>query len=117
MSQPQELEVWFLLPAIRREMSNSLKKLGFKQKDIATKIGVTGAAVSQYLSDKRANHIDLSNNVKKGIDISAIKIANNEGNIIEEIQKACNIAKKEKVLCEIHAKEGFNIKNCEICLK
>ncbi|PLW80872.1 transcriptional regulator [Candidatus Woesearchaeota archaeon] len=116
MNQPQELEVWYLLPTIRKELVLSLKNLGLKNKEISNKLGITESAISQYIKNKRGNKCSLSNIILKNINISAKKIIEN-GNVIEEIQKNCDLAKKEKILCKIHKEQGFNIKNCNICIK
>ena len=42
------------VPAIKAKLAKELKKKGCSQKEIATILGVTEAAVSQYLSGKRA---------------------------------------------------------------
>lgn len=117
MIQPQELEVWFLLPTIRKELACSLKGLGLKQKDVALKMGLTESAVSQYIKDKRANKIKLSLKLKKEIKLSASKIVENKSTVIKEINNACNSAKKEKILCKLHKSNGFDIEGCTICLK
>jgi predicted transcriptional regulator len=45
---PQELEVWYVLPSLRREMARLMIKKGIPQKDIAGILGVTEPAVTQY---------------------------------------------------------------------
>ncbi|HIH66091.1 MAG TPA: transcriptional regulator, partial [Nanoarchaeota archaeon] len=51
---PQELEVFYFIPAIRKELSVQMKKKGKGQREIANLLGITEAAVSQYISSKRA---------------------------------------------------------------
>lgn len=52
--QPCESAVKYKVPAIKAELARKLKKEGKSQKEIAKLLGVTEAAVSQYLSGKRA---------------------------------------------------------------
>jgi len=53
---PCEIVTWYLLPAIRREMSSIMvNEYEMQQKDAAKLLGVTNAAVSQYISRKRGN--------------------------------------------------------------
>ena len=66
--QPQEIEVFYILPALRRELAVSLKSAGKSQKAIAGLLGVTEAAVSQYFSSKRASQVKFSDSLKKAID-------------------------------------------------
>jgi predicted transcriptional regulator len=53
--QPCESAVKYKVPAIKAELARKLKKECKSQKEIAKLLGVTEAAVSQYLSGKRAN--------------------------------------------------------------
>ena len=44
---PQEIEVWYLIPAIRAELAKELLKEGINQTKIASILNITNAAVSQ----------------------------------------------------------------------
>ena len=87
-----ETYVWKVLPCIRRELAVSLTKYGLSQKEIAGKIGVTRAAVSQYFSDKRGCYVSFSEVMREEIDISVKKIYEG-GDVIGEICRLCCIAK------------------------
>jgi hypothetical protein len=53
------------VPAIKAKLAKDLKKKGCSQKDIATILGVTEAAVSQYISGKRAKQRkDVKDDIK-----------------------------------------------------
>lgn len=53
---PCEIVTWYLLPAIRREMSSIMvNEYEMQQKEVAKLLGVTNAAISQYISRKRGN--------------------------------------------------------------
>ena len=57
---PQEIEVWYIIPAIRRDMSKILvdeHKLSYER--TAEFLEITKAAVSQYINNKRAAKIRL----------------------------------------------------------
>ena len=57
---PQEIEVLFILPALRRELSKELiKTYGITYEKTGKLLGITKAAVSQYISHKRAAKIRL----------------------------------------------------------
>ena len=60
----QELEVWYILPAIRKAFAIEMIRQGIPQKRIAVLLGVTSAAISQYKNDKRAK--SRYNKYKKG---------------------------------------------------
>ncbi|MCX6667314.1 MAG: transcriptional regulator, partial [Euryarchaeota archaeon] len=51
---PCEYMMWNGLPVIRREIAEKMiNNFGLSQKDAAEKLGVTPAAICQYLSKKR----------------------------------------------------------------
>lgn len=54
MVLPCEIAANKIVPSIKAKLAKKLKKSGMKQKEIARLLGVTTAAVSQYLSGKRA---------------------------------------------------------------
>lgn len=115
MMQPQELEVWYVLPSIRREMAICLKTGGLSQKQIAKIMGLTESAISQYSKSKRAKEIQFSESVKNEIKKSSEKIKN-RACVTAEIQKICNLIKKKGILCKLH-KKYENVKTCGACLK
>ncbi len=91
---PCEIIVWNVLPCIRRALATSLFKKGLNQKEIANKIGVSSAAISQYLASKRGKNMRFNEKILKEIEKSADAIL--KGNdAIEEICKICKIIKEE----------------------
>ncbi|MBI4141030.1 helix-turn-helix domain-containing protein, partial [Candidatus Woesearchaeota archaeon] len=71
---PQEVEVFYLLPALRRDIAISLKTLGRDQKQIAKILGVSEPSVSHYFNSKRGADVEFSNDVKAAIRKSATAI-------------------------------------------
>ncbi len=116
---PQELEVWYVLPAIRRELAKVLvSKHHLSQRNAASAIGVTESAVSQYFKEKRAKDIVFDNNVMEHINQSASNIVNDKSCVIKELQAICTFFKKTGNLCKIHKQESTNLPcNCEVCVK
>lgn len=99
---PQEIEVWYIIPAIRKELSSILvKKYGFTLERAGEALGVSKAAVSQYLSKKRANSIVLPKELKKEIEKSAVSISKNEKNALKEILRILQVMKKKKCSCKV----------------
>ncbi len=90
---PCEIVVWYLLPVIRKELAGRLKEKGLTQNEIAKRMGVTPAAVSQYLNSKRGisglNGIPCS----KAMDALAEKVFLGETGISEGICGVCGICK------------------------
>ena len=69
-NMPQEIEVRYILPAIRRDFAKILVKEKEKsQKEAADILDITEAAVSQYIHNKRAKEVvfseDVSNEIRK----------------------------------------------------
>jgi predicted transcriptional regulator len=115
---PQEIEVWYILPLIRKELAKALLNYNLTQKEIASKLELTEAAVSQYLNEKRANLINLDNDIKQAIEKSAKKIATQNTNVIKEIQLISNLIWKNKTICKFHVRNDKSLKRtCDICFK
>lgn len=99
-AMPQEIDVWYILPAIRRELAFALKEEGMKQKDIAQRMRVTSAAVSQYMNNKRASEIKFNDKIKNEIKLSAKRVKNG-GNAIKEIFDVDKMIKQCKTICPL----------------
>lgn len=112
---PQELEVWYIIPAIRREFAKVMLDKGLSQKKIAETLGVTEAAVSQYMKSKRAADVEFKESVTEEIKNSVDKIVQG-GNMVKETQKICDLCKADLTLCELHRKHGLSDENCKVCL-
>ncbi len=116
MIYPQEIEVWYLLPAIRRELSKFLVNDGLTQREIASKLGITEAAVSQYLKEKRGNEVSFDEKMKNYIRISSKRIIL-KGEVMKEVEKIISFMRKTRFICGIHHKYDSSLpKNCEICI-
>jgi len=116
MLQPQEVEVFYILPAIRNELAVAMKSLGKPQKEIAGLLGVTEAAVSQYVSKKRGT-LDLPQNFKNAIISAAARITDTQS-MIRETQAIVTMAKEQRLICQLHERlEGEIPKGCDVCFK
>ncbi len=111
---PQEIEVWYILPAIRKELVIVLKEKGHSQKEIAKLLNITEPAVSQYAKEKRAKKIILPQEVKEFIKVSADKIKDSKI-AYHQIQKINDFIKHSKARCEIHMQLEENLCGCNIC--
>jgi predicted transcriptional regulator len=101
---PCEIIVWQILPAIRREIAKSLiQDFGLTQKEAAEKLGLTEAAVSRYISGKRADFEIPNGKVAKEIKESTNKIRNGDNKIvINETCRICDILKSNNLIKEIN---------------
>ena len=96
---PCEYMMWNGLPVIRKEIAVSMiDSFGLSQKEAAEKLGVTPAAVCQYLSRKRGKIEITDNGINKEIKISAEKIIQNgNGALIPETCRLCKIIRTRGV--------------------
>ncbi|MBS3086054.1 hypothetical protein J4225_05225 [Candidatus Pacearchaeota archaeon] len=119
MIMPQEVEVWYLLPALRRELANIfLKDYAINQRRISKMLGITESAVSQYLSSKRASELIFSLKERKKIKEAAKKIINKKQSVMKTLYNLSAFFMKSKVMCNFHKEHDKNIpKNCQVCFK
>ena len=96
---PCEYIVWHGLPLIRKEIVKSMiNDFGLSQNETAEKIGITPAAVSQYLSGKRAKEDIIDENVLKEIHKSTEKIIKlGEGAMASETCRLCKYISKNEI--------------------
>ncbi|HLF54438.1 MAG TPA: helix-turn-helix domain-containing protein [Candidatus Nanoarchaeia archaeon] len=112
--QPQEIEVFYVLPALRRELAVCMKSVGKSQKEIAKLLGVTEPAVSQYMSSKRASQLKFNDKLKIAINESAGRITS-EISLMREMQRLVHLVRSERVICQVHEALGGAPKNCNVC--
>ena len=109
-SLPQEIEVWYIIPAIRKELAIIFtKKYKLTFEKTGQILGISKSAVSQYLNKKRANKLKFPKQVQKEIEKSAGKINKNTAFAVSEIIKLLNIIKKSGYRCEICRKYNKGI--------
>jgi len=101
-SLPQEIEVWYIIPAIRKELARTLTtKYQMSYEKTGNLLGISKAAVSQYLSNKRANNIKISEEIKEEISKSAKVITENNKMTVLEIQRILKLMKEKRNSCEV----------------
>ena len=114
---PQEVEVFYILPALRREFAAVFKANGLSQAEIARLFGVTESAVSQYLSDKRAAGIALGKNIKARVVQAAPRITTQK-RFVFEIQQLLNLLMETKETCRIHKQFATDLaRDCAMCFE
>lgn len=113
---PQEIEVWYIIPALRRELAKAMLELKLTQKQIAEIMGVTEAAISQYLHSKRGKEVVFSKAVLKEIKAAAARIVDNPKEIVPEMVSLSKNTGVMQVMCDLHRKQDANTpKGCDIC--
>ena len=111
---PQEIEVWYIIPAIRKELSKVLvKKHELTLEKAGGILGISKAAVSQYLSNKRANKLKLPELIKKEIEKSATIIVKDNSKALNEIERILRLMRLKKCSCSVCKK--FNPDIVKMC--
>ena len=117
-TMPQEIEVRYILPAIRREIARIIiEEHNLNQKEAAKILGLTEAAVSQYRHSKRAKEVVFSDAVVEEIKKSAKKILEekNKQRLIAEMYRISSLTNVKHILCDIHRAQSKDLHNCNIC--
>ena len=127
---PQEVEVWYVLPAIRRELALMMISKGRPQKQIAKMLGVTEPAVTQYKLKKskrsRGDQIQIPKDIIPEVGIAAQAIMDawddkkEDSDVYEvmtrEINRLIEVLRDAGVLCEIHKDHCTHVKSeCKAC--
>lgn len=98
---PQEIETFYIIPALRRSFAQHLREQGMKQKDIAGRLNITSASISQYRSTKRGHQIQFPTAVEEEIKKSATAIKDIV-TYLRETQRILSFLRQTKALCIIH---------------
>ncbi len=105
---PCEFMMWNGLPVIRKEIAESMiTNHGLNQKQTAQKLGVTPAAICQYLSNKRGKIKIIDPEILQEINKSAERIIQEEHPAV--VPETCRI-------CKILMKKGLYPLMCEHCV-
>jgi uncharacterized protein len=97
---PCEYMIWNGIPSIRKELAEALiKEFGLSQREAAEKLGLTPAAVCQYLSKKRGKNDTFDKTIIQEISISAQRIMKNDGtDVIIETCRICRLVQKKQTI-------------------
>ena len=116
---PQEIEVWYLIPALRKELSRIfIKDYNLAQKKAAELLGISEAAVSQYVKEKRAKDIKFTKSELKIIKNTAGKIVKDKKNSMKFLYQVCVKLRGSETICNLHRKHNKDIPvKCNICME
>ncbi|MBI2576375.1 hypothetical protein HYV84_04105 [Candidatus Woesearchaeota archaeon] len=115
---PQEIEVFYLLPAMRRELAKVfVHDYKISQKDAAGLLGITESAISQYLTSKRASEIRFSDKELKRVKSSAAAILKDKKNIVKHLYDLSVILRGSDAMCVFHKAHDKGVAhNCTLCM-
>jgi predicted transcriptional regulator len=117
MKHPQEIEVWYIIPAIRREMASIMKRHGLKNNEVAKALDISDAAVSQYGKSKRGCEVIFPKEVKKRIELASERIMRDPSKLVKETQAVCDLVKEKKILCKVHRRVYKGLEECSVCIQ
>ncbi len=114
---PQEIATWYIIPTIRREFVKELIAKGLSQKKAADKLGLTEAAVSNYMKDRRAAEVKLNDHIKSMIKESVENILSKNSDVFTEIYKIVSECEKDLTVCQIHMLYDEVPQGCSVCFE
>ncbi len=114
MEMPQELEVWYVIPALRREFSILMVKKGLKQREVARRLGIAESAVSHYLKSTRGKEVKFDTKTESEIKKAVERIIKKNTNVMREMQDMIIKVRKSGCLCKLHK---IKVKGCGVCLR
>ena len=126
MLLPSEIESKLLIPAVRAILSKELvTEKGLKEEEVARLLGITQAAVSNYLRGTRGDNELISKLVSLSEVMSMIKEIGNDlstnraytAKTLSKFIALCNYMRYSLIICDAHHSLERNIdeKVCEQC--
>jgi uncharacterized protein len=126
MLLPSEIEAKSLIPAVRAILAKKLiKEYALKEEDVAKVLGITQAAVSNYVRGTRGDtelisKLESVREVMRMIDDIAKDLSTNKAYTPSTLAKfvgLCNYMRYTLIICDVHHSIESNIDEqiCEQC--
>ena len=125
MLLPAEIESNALIPAIRCIIAKRLSQKGTSEQDISRMLGVTQAAISNYIRGVRGNtalieRLLVDENITDMIDDICFHLSSDMAYTPASLSKfigLCNYIKSSLLICDIHKDMESDIDNkiCKEC--
>lgn len=118
MFVPCQIVHWYFMPTVVSRLSIEMMGLGLSQKEIATALFITPAAISQYVKKKRGVEMNFPRPLLEKIKSIAIKLKAkkmSEHELATELCEVCKFARKNGLLCDFHRKKFEVSRSCRIC--
>ncbi len=115
--------VQYILPALRVAIAKELvEDYGMRRVDVAESMGVTPAAITQYLNTSRGGRtsamIDRSDQVQEEIHEIARALAKGDTPVdvlLFKLCKTCQTVRNERLLCDLHIEAMPSLGKIEAC--
>ena len=126
MLLPSEIEAKSLIPAVRAILAKKLiKEYSLKEEDVAKDLGITQAAVSNYVRGTRGDtelisKLESVREITRMIDDIAKDLSTNKAYTPSTLAKfvgLCNYMRYTLIICDVHHSIESNIDEqiCEQC--
>ena len=141
---PQEVEVWYVLPALRRELAKIMKtktvsrvdedgkkrEHKITQKEIAKMLGVTEPAITQYLLKKKGRRsrgdqvaipVKFLTEIEKSADAMIEQFEKLGANddmfetMTREINRMIKVIRDDGTMCDFHRQFSAHVKGKDNC--
>ncbi|MFT4310162.1 MAG: transcriptional regulator [Candidatus Woesearchaeota archaeon] len=114
---PQEFEVWYVIPALRRALSIALiDNHKLKQKEVAQLLGVSEAAISQYRTTKRAQQLQFNDKELRTITQYAKKMHTQPQQSHKLFYELTQTLKASMSVCQLHKQLDKSLPaKCTLC--
>jgi len=114
--QPCEVALWHILPCIRACLARELVKMDLTQQRVADILGITQAAVSQYIGEKRGKFRTKDNDAYQLIEELAEDLEKDEvGDLSKRICQICSLVQENPQLlksCGVPESKADKINIC-----
>lgn len=124
MTLPCEFVVRSVVPAMRALVAQELRETyQLKQEEIASLLGITQSAVSQYVRRVRGRAVEIEGigevqGLVKTLAQGLAEASLSTRQIMQGYCEACQIIRQKRVLCSLHKRldPTFNVEDCDLCL-
>ncbi|MFQ5871634.1 MAG: helix-turn-helix domain-containing protein [Candidatus Geothermarchaeales archaeon] len=122
MLLPSEIEARYTIPALRAIAARKLvMEHGMKQQEVGQLLGVTQAAVSNYIRGARSTQLgwEEDEQLHKVVDdlVSDLVVGKNQVETVVAFNEACSKIRYTRLLCDVHGhlEPDFNVERCDTC--
>ena len=122
MLLPAEIETRTSVPALRAMVAKRLlSKYDLSQKAAAEAMGVTQAAISNYLRGTRGSAFTIGSDSRIEVliqEVAEMMVERKEtSSIISKFSEACTLIRTERMLCDVHKQlePAIDVESCHVC--
>ncbi|GBC69265.1 hypothetical protein HRbin01_00961 [archaeon HR01] len=122
MLLPAEIESKLTIPIMRALVARRLvTNHNFTQEQVAKSLGLTQAAVSNYLRGVRGMGVEWESyeDVRKGVDeiVAAILEKKSRQEVAKKFNEVTMRIRKSRILCEMHKRvePDYDVESCHVC--